>query len=81
MEYVKPFVIGLVFLFLAMFQQTNTMFRRWVAAFFTSLLVSACIYMQVNYASKDPVAYIVFSLGAAFGSSLGILFGHHYGKG
>jgi len=81
LNYVVPFILGVIYLFTAVFQATNTIYRRWKMAFVTSIIISACAYVQMKYvASNDNVSFIIFALGAAFGSSLGNIFGNRLGS-
>lgn len=74
---VKPFFLGLAYLGLAAIQQTNTFYRRTRLAFFTSLLIGGCAFAQMNYVARGDIAqFLLFQLGCAFGSALGIRIGH-----
>ena len=78
MSYFIAFVIGIVFTFLLIVQQTNTFHGRVRASFVTSLAISVVGFIQINYAVREPVLYLSFAIGAAFGSSFGNAFGNRF---
>ena len=73
----KPFLLGMAYLGLAAIQQTNTFYRRARLAFFTSLLIGGCAFAQMNYVARGNIAqFLLFQLGCACGSVVGIKVGH-----
>lgn len=71
-----PFLFGLCFMFLAMFQQTNSAHGRWRLAFVTNLAMGFFLYHQIHYATGGIPSFCLFQLGAAFGSAAGVFVGN-----
>ena len=77
LKYLTAAILGLVFTILVTLQHTNSMYRRWRMAFFTSLCIAGCVWFQLKALVKgDDGVFLTFQICAAFGSSLGILLGH-----
>ena len=56
-------------------QHTNSAHGRWAMAFPTSLALGVCVWLNINLAIRAGGLYLIFCLGAAFGSSLGTYLG------
>lgn len=81
MSYIAAFIIGLVIDALCTFQHVNSAKNRWAMAFPTSLLISVGMWITMGYAVKDMLLmFVVFSLGGAFGASLGVWYGNRVGR-
>ncbi len=76
-DLLTPALIGLVFMFAAIIQQTNTFYRRAKMSFVTSLWIGVCHIFQVIYVVKGQWLQVcAFQLGSAWGCYFGNKFGH-----
>lgn len=67
---------GFLMMFLATNQHVNSAKDRYIRAIPTSLCISMVAYLHINYAVIGNIQYVLFSIGAAIGSALGIYLGN-----
>jgi len=69
MQYIIALVLGCLQMYLLATQSVFNVEGATVKAFFNSLGISACIYMQIHYAQGGMILFIIYSLGGAVGQA------------
>jgi len=67
-----PFLLGVVNFTILAFQWAIASQGRWLLAFPISLLLGYFTYIKMHYAMNDTPMFCSFTVGAAFGTSLGM---------